>query len=80
MAFEEKEAALCRPGRVTVSTVHSAKGYDAFVVLLCSANEFRTDVKGRASFYVACTRAVEHLEVFGYERSGLVAELGRLVG
>jgi len=79
MAFDEKDTALCQPGRVTVSTVHSAKGYDAFVVLLCSANEFKTDVRGRATFYVACTRAIERLEVFAYERSGLCAELSRLL-
>jgi hypothetical protein len=79
VAFREKDAALCPPGRVTVSTVHSAKGYDAAVVLLCSANEFPTDVRGRACFYVACTRAVEHLEVFAHQRAGLVAELARLL-
>ncbi|HEY8748462.1 MAG TPA: hypothetical protein VIM11_10835 [Tepidisphaeraceae bacterium] len=79
IAFEQKESALCQPGRVTVSTVHSAKGYDAFVVLLCSANEFSSDVKGRACFYVACTRAIEHLEVFAYERAGLALELERLL-
>lgn len=78
-AFKEKDSALCQPGCVTISTVHSAKGYDAFVVLLCSANEFRTDVKGRACFYVACTRAIERLEVFAYESSGLVRELNRLL-
>jgi superfamily I DNA and RNA helicase len=78
-AFKEKDSALCQPGCVTISTVHSAKGYDAFVVLLCSANEFRTDVKGRAYFYVACTRAIERLEVFAYESSGLVRELDRLL-
>jgi len=76
---KQKDTTLCQPGQVTVSTVHSAKGYDAYVVLLCSANEFKTDVTGRATFYVACTRAVEHLEVFAYERSGLCAELSRLL-
>jgi hypothetical protein len=75
---EEKDTAICQPGRVTVSTVHSAKGYDAFVVLLGSANEFTTDVTGRACFYVACTRAIEQLEVFAYEHSGLPLELSRL--
>jgi DNA helicase IV len=59
--------------------VHSAKGYDAFVVLIASANEFKTDVTGRACFYVACTRAVEQLEVFAYRQTGLALELSRLV-
>lgn len=60
----EKDLPLCRRGHLTVSTVASAKGYDAFVTLLVSANEFATDVRGRAMFYVDCTRAVEFLEVF----------------
>src|SRR5690606_32769462 len=79
VAFAQKDNALCPPGRVTVSTVHSAKGYDAYVVLLASANEFKTDVTGRACFYVACTRAVDHLEVFAYEKCGLVNEISRLL-
>ena len=45
------------------------------VLVLASANEFPTDVKGRANFYVGCTRAVEYLEVFAYEKSGLAAEV-----
>lgn len=52
----------------------SAKGYDAYCVLLASANEFPTDVKGRANFYVGCTRAIEYLEVFAYEKKSLAAE------
>lgn len=79
LAFKEKDAPLCPAGKVTVSTVHSAKGYDAFIVLLAGANDFRTDVTGRACFYVACTRAVERLEVFASERGGLVPELMRLL-
>ena len=41
------------------------------------ANDFPTDVSGRASFYVGCTRAIEYLEVFAHQRSGLVAEMER---
>ncbi len=52
-----------------------AKGYDAYCVLLVSANEFPTDVIGRASFYVGCTRAIEYLEVFAYANKGLAAEM-----
>lgn len=39
-----------------------------------SANEFRTVVRVRASFYVGCTRAIEVLEVFAYATVGLAAE------
>ena len=79
VTFESKDALIAQPGHVTVSTIHSAKGYDAYVVLLASANEFATDVKGRACFYVGCTRAAEYLEVFAYANTGLVSELQMLL-
>jgi superfamily I DNA/RNA helicase len=72
---EQKDQPLNRKGFLTVSTVASAKGYDAYCVLLASANEFVPDVKGRATFYVGCTRAIEYLEVFAYENKGLAAEM-----
>jgi hypothetical protein len=79
-AKDKKDATLGQNGCLTVSTVASAKGYDAYCVLLASANEFKTDVTGRASFYVGCTRAVEYLEVFAYERKGLAVELEAALG
>ena len=75
IAVHEKDQPLCQKDRLTISTVASAKGYDAYCVLLASANAFGADVRGRASFYVGCTRAVEYLEVFGYAKEGLVNEL-----
>jgi hypothetical protein len=72
---KQKDQPLNQKGSLTVSTVASAKGYDAYCVLLASANEFVTDVKGRATFYVGCTRAIEYLEVFAYEKKGLAVEL-----
>ncbi|MDM8001032.1 MAG: hypothetical protein QUS33_13870, partial [Dehalococcoidia bacterium] len=75
VAFKEKDKPLGQKGRLTVSTVASAKGYDAYCVLLASANEFTTDVTGRANFYVGCTRAIEYLEVFAYENRGLASEM-----
>lgn len=72
---EAKDRSLRQPGSLTVSTVASAKGYDAYCVLLASANEFPTDVIGRASFYVGCTRAIEYLEVFAYAKTGLASEM-----
>ncbi len=72
---KRKDQPLNQKGMLTVSTVASAKGYDAYCVLLASANEFVPDVKGRASFYVGCTRAIEYLEVFAYEKRGLVIEM-----
>ena len=76
IAFEARDRQLGSRGHHTFSTVASAKGYDAYCVLLASANEFPTRVQGRASFYVGCTRAVEWLEVSGYANSGLGLEFG----
>ena len=77
VAKEDQDRILRRRGCLPLSTVASAKGYDAYCVLLASANDFPTDVTGRASFYVGCTRAIEYLEVFAHQRSGLVAEMER---
>jgi superfamily I DNA and RNA helicase len=74
-----KDMLIHMPGNVTFSTVHSAKGYDAYCVIVVAANEFPTDLTGRACFYVACTRAREHLEVFAYEKTGLAVEFGILL-
>lgn len=49
-------------------------GYDAYCVLLASANHFPVDVQGRASFYVGCTRAIEYLEITGTAATGLLYE------
>ncbi|MCA9031019.1 MAG: NERD domain-containing protein [Planctomycetaceae bacterium] len=75
VAFKEKDEILGQRHRLTMSTVASAKGYDAYCVLLVSACEFKTDVDSRATFYVACTRAIEYLEVTTYgQPDGLFAE------
>ncbi len=77
---KEKDQRLGQKGRLTVSTVASAKGYDAYCVLLASANDFPTDVMGRANFYVGCTRAIEYLEVFAFKDTGLAVEFGAVLG
>ena len=80
VAKTDQDRSLRRRGCLTLSTVASAKGYDAYCVLLASAHDFPTDVTGRASFYVGCTRAIEYLEVFAHQKSGLVAEMERALG
>lgn len=75
----DRDLPLCPRDCVSVSTVASAKGYDAYCVLLASVNENRADVKGRASFYVGCTRAREYLEVLAYHPSPLFTEMQRAV-
>jgi hypothetical protein len=75
VARDDQDRILKRRGCLPLSTVASAKGYDAYCTLLASANDFPTDIMGRASFYVGCTRAIEYLEVFAHQRSGLVGEM-----
>lgn len=79
VATTNKDELLHKRGWLSISTVASAKGYDAYCVLLANGNDFPADVQGRASFYVACTRAIEYLEVFATSRSGLVVEMERAV-
>lgn len=75
LAFRQQDRLLCEAATLTLSTTASAKGYDAYCVLLVSANEFHQDVNGRISFYIGCTRAIEYLEVFAYRKERLVMEL-----
>jgi len=79
VAKEAQDQYLRQRGRLSLSTVASAKGYDAYCVLIASADDFPTDVSGRASFYVGCTRAIEYLEVFAQRRNGLVLEWERAI-
>ena len=73
-----KDDYLTKKGHVTISTVHSSKGYDAYCVLFLSANTaFDDDTDSRAAFYVACTRAREHLYLFAHTKTGLTAEFSR---
>ncbi len=69
-----KDDYITRKNCLTVSTINSAKGYDAFCVLIVSANEFALNREGRAAFYVGCTRARERLDVFAHEDTGLAQE------
>jgi superfamily I DNA and RNA helicase len=65
---ESKSRPLIEDGTLTVSTIASAKGYDAPVVFLLGADDLATDTKGRASFYVGATRAKLLLTVTGVQR------------
>jgi hypothetical protein len=78
-AQENKDSLLNAPGGMALSTVHSAKGYDAYVVLIAAANDFHDAVEDRATFYVGCTRALEWLEIFAHEKAGLVVEMEKAV-
>ena len=71
---ENKDGLLMRPNKITVSTVASAKGYDAPYVIVASLEDFTSDVEGRASLYVACTRARKWLDVNASGSSELTLE------
>jgi superfamily I DNA and RNA helicase len=61
---------------LTVSTIASAKGYDAPVVFLLGVDHLRSDRKeDRALFYVGATRSKFHLVVSGVgPRQGTLLE------
>jgi superfamily I DNA/RNA helicase len=63
-----------QPGKVTVSTIKSAKGHSAPVCLVAFAHELDRAGRGkeaqqcaRAELYVACTRSTLVLDLFGVE-------------
>ena len=60
---KNKELPLVEDGVLVASTVHSAKGYDAAVVILAGVDRFEANVDGRALFYVGATRAKHGLIV-----------------
>ncbi len=65
---ENKRKPLFDSGILTLCTVASAKGYDAPLVFVMGADDFHADDKGRAAFYVACTRAKLALVITGVQR------------
>lgn len=79
VAFREQDKLLGQRLTLTLSTTASAKGYDAYCVLMASGNEFDRDLIGRINFYVGCTRAIEYLEVFAYRKEGLAVEFERVL-
>ncbi|MCP5076258.1 MAG: AAA family ATPase [Rhodobacteraceae bacterium] len=73
----EKDQLAIQPEKIAVSTVASIKGYDAPYVFVVSLDDFSDDVEGRASFYVACTRARDWLNVSAAGETELVREFDR---
>jgi hypothetical protein len=76
----EKDEYIFADSELTVSTINSAKGYDAQIVFLLAADTFTTEPEGRASFYVGATRAKLLLYVTGLSTTGtLLHEAEKLV-
>ena len=63
-----KKLPLLEEGFLTVSTIASAKGYDAPVVFLLGVDELGVETQDRATFYVGATRAKLLLVVSGVKR------------
>ena len=63
-----KKLPLMEDGVLTVSTIASAKGYDAPVVFVLGVDEIGTETQDRAGFYVGATRAKLHLVVTGMRK------------
>jgi superfamily I DNA and RNA helicase len=64
-ADQDIDQYIFQPGKLTISSVAGAKGYDAPIVFIVGADRFGTDTKARAAFYVAATRAKLFLYITG---------------
>jgi superfamily I DNA/RNA helicase len=74
----DRNTLIFEKNSLTLSTVHGAKGYDAYVVFLAGADLFREDEAGRASFYVGATRAKLTLHVTGL-KSAILTEAQQVI-
>ncbi|MGC4033242.1 MAG: ATP-binding domain-containing protein [Tepidisphaeraceae bacterium] len=69
---EKKNYPLIEDGVLTVSTIASAKGYDAPIVFMLGVDHLRADrTEDRALFYVGTTRAKLHLVASGVRQPTL---------
>lgn len=78
--YKDKDQYIFREGHLTVSTIASAKGYDAYIVFLGGIDTFDpANNKDRAMFYVGATRAKLLLYLSGLEDPhSLVPEVERI--
>jgi len=77
---DDKNNYIFQPKCLTISTIHSAKGYDAPIVFLFGIDTLSEDEKGRAIFYVGSTRAKYKLYLTGKRGgSSLLSEANSLV-
>lgn len=75
----DKDEFIFQRGKLTISTIYGAKGYDAPIVFLCGVDKFELESEGRASFYVGATRAKYNLYLSGVSGSfSLLAEAKRV--
>jgi len=75
----DKDRYIFQSGKLTISTIFGAKGYDAPIVFLAGIDMIRTDKEGRASFYVAATRAKMFLYLTGIKQDNSLLDEARKV-
>jgi len=75
----DKDKNIFMERHITVSTVKSAKGYEAHIVFLAGVEVFPSSSEGRAEFYVGATRAKLSLTVTGVRSSEVLSESGILL-
>jgi superfamily I DNA and RNA helicase len=62
----DRDGPLTKPRHLTVSTVHSAKGHQGWIVFLFAGDDYDAgSAADRALFYVGCTRARQLLYLSG---------------
>jgi superfamily I DNA and RNA helicase len=66
----DKDSYLVREDHLTLSTIASAKGYDAPIVFLADVDRFEGTPEDRALFYVGATRAKHQLYLLGVTKPG----------
>ncbi|MGI4828364.1 MAG: ATP-binding domain-containing protein [Janthinobacterium lividum] len=76
---QERDFFILQTGSLTVSTVKSAKGYEAQVVFIIGCDVFANSSEGRAEFYVGATRAKLRLYLSGWVRSEQCSETDTLM-
>lgn len=63
---DDKNSLIFRENYLTLSTVHGAKGYDAYIVFMVGVDQYAPDDReDRAAFYVGATRAKLILYISG---------------
>ena len=76
---KDKDRYIFQAGKLTISTIYGAKGYDAPIVFLAGIDRIRTDKEGRAAFYVAATRAKMFLYLSGIKQQYSLLDEARKV-
>ena len=75
----DKDRYIFQPGKLTITNIYGAKGYDAPIVFLVGVDKFELTRDGRASFYVGATRAKLILYLSGITGdNSLLAEAKRV--